>query len=38
MLVVVRKVEPEVPMDTMILGRWVLGEMVAVVVGWGLGP
>jgi len=34
MEVVVRKVMREVPRETMIPGMWVLGGVVAVVVGW----
>jgi len=32
--VVARQVMREVPRETMILGMWVLGGVVAVVVGW----
>ena len=34
MEVVARKVMREVPRETMIPGMWVLGGVVAVVVGW----
>ena len=34
MAVVARNVMREVPRETMILGMWVLGGVVAVVVGW----
>jgi len=34
MEVVARKVMREVPRETMIPGMWVLGVVVAVVVGW----